>query len=270
MSDEIVEQTPEQIATEKEARAFGWVPQGEYRDGEHYVDAETFVKRGKEINPILRKNNEALLKKLEASQNEIVEIRKVAKEFEAFQKDNATKKVAELQHELDDLKERKKEAVSSGNGDAVVAIDDAIDIVKDQQREAKKPVEPEPEKKPVKLEPELVEWMDENKWFTYDEKYTKIADAIGVDLSKKNPGLRGKAFFEKLDEELSQWLPDEYKKPTRRNPVEGASGASRPSGSKNSKSYASLPQDAKDACDRMVKSKLLTKEAYVATYYEND
>lgn len=270
MSNEEVVQTPEQVAVENDARAMGWVPQGEYRDGDHYVDAETFVKRGKEINPILRKNNEALLKKLNEAQNEIAEVRKVAKEFEQFQKDNAAQKVKALQQELDELKEKKKDAVSSGNGDAVVAIDDAIDIVKDQQREARKPVvESEQVKPAVVLDPVFIEWMEQNKWFSYDEKYTKMADAIGFDLSKKNPGLKGKDFFEKLDEELLSILPDGYRKTPRRNPVEGASG-NRPSGSKRDKSYTSLPQDAKDACDRMVKQKLLTKEAYVATYYEND
>ena len=65
MSEEqIVEKTEQQIQVEKEARTLGWVPQSEYRDGDHFVDAETFVKRGKEINPILRKNNEILLRKL--------------------------------------------------------------------------------------------------------------------------------------------------------------------------------------------------------------
>ena len=49
--------------TQKEARLFGWVPNEEFRGSEDdWVDAEVFVKRGKEINPILRKNYELLMK----------------------------------------------------------------------------------------------------------------------------------------------------------------------------------------------------------------
>lgn len=80
-------QKQEQLAAvEKEARLLGWVPKEDFRDGDHWVDAETFVKRGKEINPILRKNNEILLKKLDAANAEVAEVKKVAKEFEKFQK----------------------------------------------------------------------------------------------------------------------------------------------------------------------------------------
>ena len=76
-----VEQTPEQISTEKEARVLGWVPKDDFRDGDHWVDADTFVRRGKEINHIIRKNNETLLKKLDEANREIAEVKKVAKEF---------------------------------------------------------------------------------------------------------------------------------------------------------------------------------------------
>jgi len=57
---------------EREARVFGWVPKEEFRGSDtDWVDAEVFVKRGKEINPILRKNNELLLKKLDEKGKEI-------------------------------------------------------------------------------------------------------------------------------------------------------------------------------------------------------
>ncbi len=46
---------------EQEAHNLGWVPLDQWRgDPEKWTDADTFVKRGKEIMPILRKNNEAL------------------------------------------------------------------------------------------------------------------------------------------------------------------------------------------------------------------
>lgn len=259
-----------QVAIEKEARLLGWVPKEDFRDGDHWVDAETFVKRGKEINPILRKNNEILLKKLEASQMEIAEVKKVAKEFEKFQKEAAERKVAELTKELNSLKEQKKQALSSGDGEAAVALDDAIDALKEEQQQVKEAAKQEVKPAPVntqELDPLIVDWMGENSWFGSDSKYTRMADAIGADINANYPNLRGKEFFKKLDEELAEVLPQKYQKnKTRSSPVEsGSSSGSRPSGTKK-QSYENLPSDAKAACDKFVKQGLMTKEQYVQEY----
>lgn len=269
MSEEqVVEQkTDVQAQAEKEARLMGWVPKEEFRDGEHWVDAETFVKRGKEINPILRKNNETLLKKLEAAEKEVAAVKQAAEEFKAFQKENAERKVKELEKQLLDLKEQKKTAISQADGEAVVAIDEAIDAIKEEQQAVKKPPKEEkPEVKEVALDPIITTWMDDNKWFGDDKKYTRVADAIGASISQEFPNLKGKAFFEKLDEELQEVLPAKYKKQARVNPVEGAaSSPSRPVGGKK-QTYDNLPSDAKAACDRFVKQGFMTREQYVADY----
>ena len=53
------------IEVEKEARLQGWVPKDEFRGKEtDWIDADIFVQRGREINPILRKNNERITKEL--------------------------------------------------------------------------------------------------------------------------------------------------------------------------------------------------------------
>ena len=255
-------------AVESEARLLGWVPKEEFRDGDHWVDAESFVKRGKEINPILRKNNETLLKKLEEANREITEVKKVAKEFEKFQKENTDRKIQELSDQLVALKEQKREAITQGDGETVVAIDDAIDAIKAEQAEAKqvKEVPKTVEKPAATLDPLVTEWMDTNTWFTTDTKYTKIADAIGEGINQEFPHLRGKDFFNKLDEELERVLPDKYLKKTRSSPVEGNSNQGRNQGSGKKHSYENLPADAKVACDRFVKQGFMTKEAYVAEY----
>lgn len=258
-------------AVEKEARLMGWVPKEEFRDGEHWVDAETFVKRGKEINPILRKNNETLLKKLEAAEKEVAAVKQAAAEFKAFQKENAERKVKELEKQLQELKEQKKTAISQADGDAVVAIDEQIDAVKAEQQEAKKlPKEEKPAAPEVVFDPVITSWMDENKWFGDDQKYTRVADAIGASISQEFPHLKGKAFFEKLDEELQEVLPEKYKKKSSRpNPVEGAASTpTRPVGGKK-QTYENLPADAKAACDRFVKQGFMTREQYVADYEWN-
>ena len=141
MSDEQevqAQQEPEQQqvneGVEKEARLFGWVPKEEFRGSEtDWVDADTFVKRGKEINPILRKNNELLMKKLDEKAKEIDDIKASVEEFKKFQKEAYERKQAELQSEIASLKVQKKEAIAEGNGDLVVQLDDRLDELKDAE-----------------------------------------------------------------------------------------------------------------------------------------
>jgi hypothetical protein len=273
MSEDNIESTTPtegQVQAEKEARLLGWVPKEEFRDGEHWVDAETFVKRGKEINPILRKNNETLLKKLDEANREISEVKKVAKDFEKFQKEQAERKVLALETELKALKEQKKAAITQGDGETVVDIDEQIDALKEEQRLAKEvPKEiPSPKQAPVTLDPLVTSWMEVNTWFITDQKYTRIADAIGQEINATRPDLKGQAFFDELDKELEEVLPEKYLKQGRRSPVEAGAPAStsRPKTGTKKQSYENLPPDAKAACDRFVKQGFMTRESYVAEY----
>jgi hypothetical protein len=108
--------------------------------------------------------------------------------------------------------------------------------------------------------------MNENTWFTQDVKYTRIADAIGVQINQDFPQLQGKAFLEKLDEELEEVLPEKYRKQSRNNPVEGSTSRTNRSTASKKQTYEALPPDAKAAADRFVKQGLMTREQYIAAY----
>ena len=258
--------------TEKDARTFGWVPREEFRGtDDEWADAETFVKRGREINPILRKNNDLLMKKLDQANLEIAEVKKVAKEFEKFQKETAERKVAEISSQLAALKQQKKDAISSGDGDVVVALDDQIDSLKADQAQAKTEAKKEPDTATPPatqaLDPMVSKWVNENEWFGVDKRMTALANAIGTELYESSGGtLKGQAFFDKLNEELAEAFPEKLGKKSRPNPVEGNSqGSNRPAAT-GSKAYKNLPADAKQACDRFVKQGLMTQEQYVNDY----
>ena len=205
-------QTPDYAA---EASAQGWVAKDDYRGNEaDWVDAETFVRRGKEIMPILRKNNEKLLKELK-------EARSIA-----------------------------EEARSTAQAKA----------------EANRP-EPVQQSAPQPDE-NLQAWLDRNQWFGQDKRITDVTNALGNSITEEFPTLKGKAFLDKLDEELAQTYPDKFGKKTRANPMDGAgmtTQSGRPSSAK--RSYENLPTEAKAACDRFLKQGLIrNKEDYVREY----
>ena len=270
MAEEENSNTEVNVEVEKNARHFGWVSKEEFRGNpDDWVDAETFEKRGKEINPILRSNNERLKKELEATQkkhaDEIAELRSATEEFKAFQKDSFEKKQKQLQDELQSLKTQRKEAMRENDVDLVEEIEDRIEAVKEEQS-VKPEIKVEPKKaETVVLDPSLSEWMGKNEWFGVDVENTEIVNALGAAVRRQFPNLIGKEFLAKLDERIDQKLPDlRGGTQSQRDTVDSSTTRGSPSAKK--KSYDNLPADAKAACDKYVKQKLMSKEEYVNMY----
>ncbi|CAB4131958.1 hypothetical protein UFOVP135_38 [uncultured Caudovirales phage] len=274
MSEENV--TSNEVAPEiiREAESQGWVPKERFRGNESdWVDAEIFVKRGREILPILRKNNENLMKDLTATKEQLKEFREAAEEFKKFQQETYKRKAQEYEQRIQEIKESRAQAISDGDGQKVNALDDALDQAKDELKEAKQAVRDadkpsaEPESNtPNTVEPGLQVWLDRNTWFGQDRRMTALANGIGESLRAEFPSLKGEEFLEKLDEVLAEEFPNKFgKKQSPASRVESGSGRTgRSSG--NAQTYDNLPADAKAACDRFVKQKLMTREQYVADF----
>jgi hypothetical protein len=268
------EQVPEVNETvAKEARMFGWVPREEFRGSDdEWVDADVFVKRGKEINPILRKNNETLMKKLDEKSKEIDSIKASVEEFKKFQKESYERKQVELEVQIAELKTRKKEAIAEGNGELVVDIDDQIDEIKEAQREAKEEAKKKPEAEPVKTadipeDPSLQAWLGKNQWFGQDSDMTDVANGLGASVRRQFPHLSGQAFLDKLDEKIVEYFPHKVLGNKARGSAVDSSGDVRGGSGSGKKSYDNLPADAKAACDRFIKNGWIkSKQEYVESY----
>jgi hypothetical protein len=267
--------TSNEIAQEvlQEASSQGWVPKDRFRGNESdWVDADTFVKRGREILPILRKNNENLMKDLNATKEQLRDFREAAEEFKKFQRESYERKASDYEKRIAEIKESRAQAISDGDGQKVNALDDALDLAKDELKEAKQAVKdvvstPEIPETPASVDPNLQVWLDRNNWFGQDKRLTTVANGIGESLRLEFPGLKGQPFLDKLDEVLQEEFPDKFgkKKQSPSSRVESGSGRQSRSGG-SAQSYDNLPPEAKAACDRFVKQKLMTREAYVADF----
>lgn len=268
MSEEnqVVEVAPEII---EEARQQGWVPKEEFRGPEdQWTDAETFVKRGREINPILRKHNKELKLEIEKLRKQAEEATSTAKEFREFVKKQTEQKVRTLEQEIIQLREARKQAISSGDGDSVDAIESRLDELKEEKEVLKQAPEPQPQQQEPQIDPTLQAWIERNDWYREDEELQEITNGIAAAVRRQNPNLMGQAFLDKLDERLEErGLKKTKKSRSETAPtVEGSSGTGAPS--KGKKGYADLPADAKAACDKYVKQGLFkTREEYVAEYF---
>jgi len=269
------QQEQEQHQVEKEARIFGWVPKEEFRGSDSdWVDAEVFVKRGKEINPILRKNNELLMKKLDEKAKEIDSIKASVEEFKVFQQESFERKAAEYEVQIAQLKSQKREAIAAGDGDLVVDIDDQIDSLKDAQKEAKAEAKKKAEE-PAKTEaqvsipndPDLQSWLGRNQWFGDDVEMTDVANGLGSSVRRQFPHLSGRAFLDKLDEKIVEYFPHKTLGKKAKGSAVDSTGNVRGGTTSGKKSYDNLPDDARQACDRFIKQGWIkSKQEYVDSY----
>jgi len=275
--EENTEQQEQQLdpQTEKEARIFGWVPKEEFRGSDtDWVDAEVFVKRGKEINPILRKNNELLMKRLDEKAKEIDSIKASVEEFKVFQQESFERKAAEYEVQIAQLKSQKREAIAAGDGDLVVDIDDQIDSLKDAQKEAKAEAKKKAEE-PAKTEaqvsipndPDLQSWLGRNQWFGDDTEMTDVANGLGASVRRQFPHLSGRAFLDKLDEKIVEYFPHKTLGKKTKGSAVDSTGNVRGGTTSGKKSYDNLPDDARQACDRFIKQGWIkSKQEYVDSY----
>jgi hypothetical protein len=248
------------VATE--ARTLGWVPLEEFRGNpERWIDAETFLERGRTVMPILKKNNE----KLESTvRNQADEIGRLKKLFEASQEaiqelqnvhTEATKAAVEKARK--DLLTELRRAKAEGDVDLEVQLTEELADLKAQQKLAEKaptsspaPAAPSSSTPGAEaLHPDFHAWAEENKWFGSDERKTLRAMGIAQQLraDPENDNLQGRAFYDRVVELMApQQAPRMSKVEGTRPTGQGGSGSGR-------RGYTDLPAEAKAACDRQGK-----------------
>jgi len=244
--DELVSQASAE--EQQEARSMGWIPPEKFKgDPEKYVDATEFIRRGKEIIPILESNNQKLKRELDALRSESTETRKaLEKANEALEEINVrhsveTQKAVEKARE--ELKAQLAEASREGDHAGVAELTDKLTQLNVAL----------PEEKPAKVEakpfvpgPELVAFQQEFEWFGKDRRKTALVFGIAEELRMEGVS-PGAPFLARLTEEVKKELGD--KNPPRESKVDGGNGEARTTGRTNGKSYSDLPADAKAACD---------------------
>lgn len=240
--------------TLKEAKRQGWVPQEEYTGPEDkWVDAETFVKKGKEINALLRKDNEFL-------KREVSEMKSTMMEFKKFHAE--TEKRA-YERALADLREQKKEAIAAGDGEKVLEVDDAIDELKEaRQKEAAEAKRPSNQPDPV-----FTEWNEENRWFGTDKELTDEANLIGEAIKKRQPHLVGSEFLDEVTKRVKKMYPEKFTNANRSRPSPVEANSPNKAAKSNGKSFNDLPAEAKAACQKFEKQGLVTREQYLKEYF---
>lgn len=189
---------------QEEAISQGWVPREEFQgDEDEFIDAAEFVRRGE------------LFRKIESQSKELKDVKKA---LAGLAQHNAKIREVEYKRALDELKSQKKEALSEGDAERVVDIDEKIDLVKDQQKQlhTQQVQEAVPE-----VHPELASWISKNPWYEANPEMRKFADRLGSALAGD---MSPSDVLKEVEKEVKIRFKDKFRNPNRDRPgaVEGA------------------------------------------------
>lgn len=250
-SEDNIEQNQSQPSPiELKAMEEGWVPQDEWQgEPDAWRPAKEFVDRGE------------LFKKIDDQNRTVKQLKQALDDLKGH---HARVRETEYARALQSLKNQKKEAMTDGDADAVLRIEDQIDLVKEEQTnlriqtaQARTQIEDIPA-------PEFVAWTSRNKWYTNDEGMKGYADSIGRSLSAA--GLSPTAVLAEVEKRVKTEFPHKFTNPNRAKAgsVEGSSAKGGTSG----ESFDLSPVE-RQVMERFVKQGIMTKEKYITELKAN-
>jgi len=235
------EQVQELSPVETQAIESGWVPKEEFQGEEHkWVPADEFLRRGE------------LFRKIESQSKELKDVKKALVEMKNL---HSKVKEVEYQRALDSLKAQKKTALEEGDADAVIAAEERIDLVKEEQRKLAQ----EPQQDTSGEEnPVFVDWKEKNNWYVTNRPMQAFADALGQDLAKS--GLSPAQVLKRVEEEVRKEFPTKFRNAnqSRSSSVEGSAKGNASSGN----SFQLSPEERK-IMHTFVRTGVMTEDAYV-------
>jgi hypothetical protein len=237
------------IEVQREAERMGWIPPTRFKgDPSRFVDADTYIKRGEEVLPIVKEQNKRLHNELDSLKREsqaTAHALKAAQDAIAQMEERHT---VATQKAVEDARRQVKAqlaaASEAGDHEGVAELTEQLTKMAVTEPVTAKAQAPAPE--PVFTPPaDLVEWNAENPWFGTNKRKTALALAVAQELREQGETSNGRSFYDKVlaevDKELGVQQP-------RGDKVEGARGSDG-GGQARGKTYASMPSEARAACD---------------------
>lgn len=256
---------------QRQASELGWVPKDQFRgDPNNFVDAKTYLERGKQYIPFIKSQLRHSEERLTAVQGENAALKQqvtaATESVAELKKFNREAAVAELRAERRQLRADLIQARKDGDMEKELEIQEKLDDVDDRVRQQQAPpakangngtegAGTEGTKPPVQdftQRPEWQQFTKDNPWWESDPAMRGAAVAIMKDMADKGQleGLSPSQRFSKVAAATKQRFGLGAERPTD-SKVEGGGGPSGGGGS--GKSFSDLPQDARAACDRMGK-----------------
>lgn len=259
MTDQAIE-TGEPIAAEPtvedRAREMGWRPKEEFKgDESRWVDADTFVKKGEEVLPIVNARAKKLEEANAAMKAELADMKRTFGEFKQYH--SQTERRA-YERAMRDLEERQAEAVEANDLKAVREITKEMNNL---SKDVRTDDQGDPYATPDHAKA-LSQFEADNPWFKSDPVMTAAANVIANQLEAA--GVRGADQLQEVAKRIRAEFPHKFENERRKAPAT-VEGASPPR--KGGKTWSDLPPEARATADRWVKQGLVTREQYIKDYF---
>jgi predicted phage tail protein len=249
----------EQVATL--AREMGHVPKDKWTGPEDkWVDAETFVKRGEHILPIVLKDKRELQAKNAELVQQMAALQEDVKGFKTHVEKAAQAQVTALEAQLARVRADKAEAITAQDGAGAVAADAEIERLTKEKADAVKAATPAAtsSNEPA-IHPAWKGWVAKNGWYDddspdFDEDLQTEANILYAKELRKG-AKPSPEVWNRVAAAIRKRNPEKFGDTSQRgNTVEGDTDTDRSDnvrtrGNGKAHTYENLPPDAKRACD---------------------
>lgn len=252
---------------ETEARAEGWVPEGEWEGAapKHgFLDAKSFVQRGRDVLPIVKAKNRRLEGEMASLKTQLTELQGTATRFNQFAQDAIDRERREKAGLIEQLEGRRAQAITDGDGQAAVSVERRIAELRGQETSQPPPAPAVPHYTEEELRP-VRAFIAANEWYNTDPDLRDWADARSVRL--RNEGHQpGPALLDKVAQQVRVAFPHKFNR-------SGGTSSSVESGGRRQpeqfgkRTFDDLPEEAKRAYDSFRRTNpRLTKTEYLNLY----
>lgn len=220
----------------REARGMGWVDKRAFRgDPNNWVDAKTFLKRGREVLPIVKSQLERVNEENRGLKREIEEIKEAAKSYTAFVDEQKT---AQKNFEMNSLKSARAEALRADDFDRVNEIDLRLQELRAPAPEPKKAngsgggLDPEVKRlweENIRVHPFLAEKAAQEDW---------SAEAMALRMAGNKD--TGQGFVNRVNDRMRRIYPERFDGKRRAAMVDGDGTPAPNGGGNDSRSWDNL------------------------------
>lgn len=248
LNTEQVDNKPEQTTDPFTERAIelGWRPQEEWSGApEDFIDAKEFVRR------------QPLFEKIE---HQSKEIRALKQAFDAFKTHHSKVKEAEYNRALAALNAEKRRALSDGETERALVIEDKMEEIQGQKEQFEQEAASVQVEEQPTARPEFVRWTQENNWYNQDRAMTAFADKVGIEL--RNQGYSPTEILAQVTKEVRKEFPHKFKNPARERAGSVEGGSRRQS---SNETDFQMSDDERRIMNKMLAvNNSITKEQYIA------
>jgi len=230
------------------AKVQGWSGKEKWRgDPDKWVDAKTFVERGREFQSTLKEKANNLERKLKEQED--------ANERTLKMFDKLNKKAEK--EAFDKIRDQQKQALEDDND----SLYDELEAKKTKVADEYKAEEP----KAPQQDPSIANFKAENEWYNDDPVMRDYADKYCQQMADKGYSITKQ--LEETKRYIVGHFPNKFENP-RRQMAQTVSTGSAPSNVKKSKGWKDIPAADQKMGEGVMKSMGMTKADYVKSYFE--